>query len=612
MAATFNLPGSTQPAADPSRKSTRPPIRTCILLALSWVAFAGVMWLLDRQALNVTPDAYRGAWTLTINALVAFSAWLLLASVTRRPFTSLLLLAALQCALYIAAGMKLELLQSPLTLPDLHFLTEVNVASIQLFGSYLDLPGGPWPWLVVALAVMIGIFTLEPASVPRLGTVRLGAFAIGMALTATLYLAAWPWTAIYTEERMRPSPFNDLPGILRAGLVGSLVHSYLHARSAAPQVDEEALHRTLALLQDQGMPTASPAIPAVQQGNPAPDIVMVLSESFMDPRALHGFDSIDDPIPFVRSVINSGRGGAMHVQAYGGGTVRTEFEVVTGMPIDAFPAVTYPYRDLRQTHIPGVVSVLGGHGYSTLAVHGNSGSFWNRTNTYHAMGMERFITDIEFKQKAMQDGLWYSDESMTDFMLQALQETSQPAFVLAISIQNHGPYNRPLPLRDMAAWNDIEVPASLNEDDALVMRNYLYHLRAADRQLQRLHEELVRRGRPFVLVFFGDHLPAMDLFEELGFVDGQTPQQQPVPWILLSEGTEIDMNLPETAIPAWQLPALALQAAGIHDDYFDFITRAAELQARLPSDSSDVTVLARGIHSAANARLDGRFGTYLQ
>ncbi|NLB12961.1 MAG: hypothetical protein GX826_02920, partial [Gammaproteobacteria bacterium] len=147
--------------------------------------------------MNVTPDAYRGAWTLTINALVAFSAWLLLASVTRRPFTSLLLLAALQCALYIAAGMKLELLQSPLTLPDLHFLTEVNVASIQLFGSYLDLPGGPWPWLIVALAVMIGIFTLEPASVPRLGTVRLGAFAIGMALTATLYLAAWPWTAIY-------------------------------------------------------------------------------------------------------------------------------------------------------------------------------------------------------------------------------------------------------------------------------------------------------------------------------------------------------------------------------------------------------------------------------
>src|SRR5690606_3178163 len=106
-------------------------------------------------------------------------------------------------------------------------------------------------------------------------------------------------------------------------------------------------------------------------------------------------------------------------------------------------------------------------------------------------------------------GVWYSDASMTDLILRELDDAEDPLFVMAVSIENHGPYVTDKPVRDEAARQAVELPGVLQGNAEASLRNELYHLRNAERALSRLLEGMERRGRPCVVVFFGDHPPAL-------------------------------------------------------------------------------------------------------
>lgn len=563
------------------------------------------MWLLDRAAIGVEVRAYAGYWAFLANTLVPFCGWLILTALIRRPLVSLLLVSGLQAALYLAAAMKLKILATPLSLSDMYFVTAISPEIITLLGSYLELPGGPWPWLLGLLGLLLLIIALERPSPALRGLRRHAMLLAGLILVATLYLGSWPWPGLYSQDRLRPSPYGSLLGILHGGHIAALVFEHLENQQTTYTVDEAKLRQAL---QMAGAPAKTAASPL-----PQPDIIVVLSESFMDPRTMSGFEQVPDLIPEVRAAIHAGRGGMMRVPTYGGGTVRTEFEILTGMPVGAFPKLRYPYVELRPRRMPGLASTLASQGYRTIAIHPNASAFWNRSDTFRAMGFERFIAQPEFERSGVRDGLWYSDQSLTDMLLESLeQQDDTPSFILAISMETHGPYLPDAVIREPEARAAIMLPATLPEQFAATTRTYLYHLQNADRQFARLHRALEARKRPYVLLFFGDHLPGLELHQQITFVDGKPATAQQVPWVLLSNTGAAPPDIHLNPAFSWQMPALVLAQAGIQDPWFDFILKSSRKLNQLHDDEAKFVTLAQGVHAGALARFKDQFETYLQ
>ena len=101
-------------------------------------------------------------------------------------------------------------------------------------------------------------------------------------------------------------------------------------------------------------------------------------------------------IDAIDRLAKRGLSGNLKVPTYAGGTIRTEFEVLTGLALEFFPGVQYPYFEIADKPIPGIVRTLSQQGYRTTAIHPNSGVFWNRNQAYRQIGFDEFVSGHAF------------------------------------------------------------------------------------------------------------------------------------------------------------------------------------------------------------------------
>lgn len=588
-------PGS---APEPRAAWTR-GLGTFLFLIACACIFTLLVWRLDRQMIGVAPDAYVGWWTFA-NALPGLVAACFVLALSRRPGFSFFLVTTLQVLIYRASSIKLAVLGDPLGLQDLYFVTHLDRASFAVLSGYVE---RPWLTIVLVLAaitLLVVVWKIERPAFRLLRPTQLGLLAGSAYLLHGMAVAGQPWKGIYDAQKLRPSRFEAMPAILHGGLMSSLVYTHKRNLNTFQTYDEQALRKLVAVMPPRPKPVAA--------GAARPDIVVVLSESLFDPRILKGMEGLPDVIPNLRTAIAHGRGGTMAVPAYGGGTVRTEFEVLTGMPMAGFPAATYPYVSLVRERIPSLVSQLERHGYRTVAIHGNAGSFWNRTNTYKAIGFDEFIDEDKFPKGAERDGRYISDEAMTDLAIRELDTSRSPTFVLALSMQAHGPYED-VKTTHAKARDAVQVPHGLDGKRALELRNYLYHIGRADQQFGRLLEHLRKRARPAIVLFFGDHLPALpETFKATGFVDSTPANEQLVPWAMIR--TDMPDAGPHGQLQSWMLPGNVLELAGLGDDpYFALTVQASQLFQN--GREAEFTALEPGLQAAAVARLNGSLDAYL-
>lgn len=581
------------PAPGPQR-----PLRRGFLALGYALAFALFSWWLDRRMLGVARDAYFG-WFVLGNALPGLVFAGLLTALTRRPGVSFLVVFALQWLVYHACTMKLAILDDPIGLQDFYFVTSLNKASIAVLGSYIDHPLLLGLGALATVALVAFAWWIEKPAFRAFRTTQAALLVVSAGLIYTMVASLPPWSTWYHKGTLRPSRFESMPAILHGGLMSYLVYTHNKNMRTFQTVDAAAVRNLLAKV----------PIATTPAGNDAahPDVVVILSESLFDPTIMKGMAGLPETIPNVRAAIAEGHGGDMKVPTFGGGTIRTEFEVMTGMPMDAFPNAPFPYVTLVRDRIPGLVSELKKHGYRAIAVHGNDGSFWNRQNAYKSIGFDRFITRREFPKGAAKNGRWISDAVMTDVVLEQLAHAGGPTFVLGLSIESHGPY-ADQKTTDQAARDAVQVPPGLTPKEALELRNYLYHAHRADAQFARLLQALRARKRPTVLLFFGDHLPGLrDVFEAKGFYDGRPATRQYVPWVLLRTDRPQEKTVPHAE--SWMLPGMVLQLAGFNDDRYFALTNG--LSRRMSPESESLPpALVQGLNAAAIARIQGSFASY--
>ncbi|MBY6205415.1 LTA synthase family protein [Halomonas denitrificans] len=488
------------------------------MLALAAAVVALDPWIdavrpLPRLLLNIAP------------VLVIYLAALVL--VRRASLAALAALLPLAFIQYINA-VKLEELGQPFSIHDIG-LTAQLLADIGLFVRYSH---GAILLVVVGLVIGLALAMrrLEPPQ--RAGAWQVALLAI--ALAGAGWLLSSSAERVYEEAGFYERAWAVDGRIENVGLVAQLVAHSARRVAARPARNPRALARALEKIEGADAGDQRTGVgTVVGTGDTPPDVLVVLSESFFDPSMLAGLEDCT-ALPGWCRIRDAGLSGEMLVPTFGGNTTRTEFEILTGVPYRALAREVYPYNSVVTRPTQSIAWTFREAGYRTAVVHPHSRGFWNRDLAMPALGFERFIAADELHDRQRR-GFWISDTVLTDAVIDLGDALAAPWFLFAISMENHGPWNEERPGPGAAELDRIPVPPNLRAHEALALRQYTYHARAAVAELERLVDWMMQRDRPTLLLFFGDHLPALDeVFDRSGFDRPEPMNRQPVPWLLLS------------------------------------------------------------------------------
>lgn len=251
------------------------------------------------------------------------------------------------------------------------------------------------------------------------------------------------------------------------------------------------------------------------------DVILVLSESFCDLREMPGLTFSRNPLPRYDELRQRSNcySGSLYTNAIGGGTVRPEFEILTGLSTEVLPSGATPYEYV-DSPLEGYVSNYKDAGYRAVAMHPYDPNFYTRNSAYPCLGFDSFYSHDELY--AIQ-ALEYSsrgfptDASLETHIERLLDEAEQPTFLFAITMENHQPFS---PMSE----EDIILTVSsdrLSRENLEAVTTYVQGLYAADRMLGSLADYIDSRERPTVLIFFGDHKPTLGAnfaaYDESGF-----------------------------------------------------------------------------------------------
>ena len=259
-----------------------------------------------------------------------------------------------------------------------------------------------------------------------------------------------------------------------------------------------------------------------------PHVIVIQSEAFWDPAQL-GAELFPEGSPGdLQSICNSFpastqgcAAGYVGVPSFGGMTANTEFEFLTGIPLQFFPGVAVPYVHFIEKPMPSIVWRFRQAGYHTLGVHSSEGWFWNRDKAYPRLGFDDF-KDVRHFNNAERNQFYVTDKAMNQLLVDEIHAATTPQFIFSVTMANHGPFDdtrfqglAPVPIN----WQAVP---DLSESQHQALNTYAIGVREARIALTDLiHEFQPENSPPIIIVFYGDHLPILGanfkIYHETGF-----------------------------------------------------------------------------------------------
>lgn len=239
-----------------------------------------------------------------------------------------------------------------------------------------------------------------------------------------------------------------------------------------------------------------------------PDVIVILSESFWDPTTLKNVSFTEDPIPNYRRILAENHGGSMVSCTFGGGTVRPEFEILTGMTTSMLPSGNVPYQQYVFNNIYSYAREFKNQGYDTIGIHTYQKEFYERDRAYPLLGFDEMLGEYDLHaEQHFNSGPFLTDESLVEeIMYQLEQPHEKGVFIQGITMENHGLY---LNKFDPSEWNIDFTSDTLSEEESNLLHNYCKGVSDSDAQLGRLYEYVMKREKPTVVLWYGDHLPTL-------------------------------------------------------------------------------------------------------
>lgn len=368
---------------------------------------------------------------------------------------------------------------------------------------------------------------------PRLYLPFLGA---GRAVVAAVAFCAAIYGGLVVEQPLHAVySFRQISGVaavlIGAGLLLVLLGASVWSRlSLDPVIDLQQLGLFASLWgycraeQQTWSGYANPVfsqIPGQQITSTLPNLVVIQSESFFDPRRWYDGITPDLLRHFDALKQSSVSFGLLEVPAWGANTVRTEFVFLSGIANHLLGIHRFkPYRRVARQGLPTLPGYLKKLGYRTVCLHPYSSGFYDRKTVFPLLGFDEFI-DISRFVAADYNGQYVGDAAVGRVLCAELAKHdgpgTQPLFIFVITMENHGPLHLEQ-LRPEEQEPLLTTPLPEGADDLPV---YLRHLAQADQMLGVVKEQLTAMRHDAWLCLYGDHLPIMpQVYRQLGEPDG--------------------------------------------------------------------------------------------
>jgi len=479
-----------------------------IALRVGGIAAAVVMPLFcfaQAELINFGSRAhFRYMWesrgpVVAFDLLVLVLLYVLFALLFRRMWAAGLALWLISTALPVASYLKFQTTGDYLYPWDFQ-----QAAHLDILTDYIVTPLPP-----IYFAAIIGVFSLcvlmffGGIALPLRWPVRIPA-ALLLALACVLSLnteAKIQKTlnrfTLYIEDTALQSSNYEANGF-----IGAFVLNFLSSFSDTPADYTQA--NVAGILENC---TSAPA----GESFTAPDVILILSESFWDITQLPAAGFSRDPLANYRAIAarENAYSGKFYTTAFGGGTIRPEFEVLTGLTSDYLPGGCVPYQYIME-ETDSYASLFAGLGYRTAAIHPYLSSFYMRQSKYPLLGFDEthFVDELEALPGIEETyrGKQVSDDTFVDYLIHYLESADAPMFLFCISMEAHQPYAGKFAPEEM----DITVSCPDMDAETLDLVNqYTQCLADADAALARLTDYIDSRDRDTILVYFGDHAPTL-------------------------------------------------------------------------------------------------------
>ena len=256
-----------------------------------------------------------------------------------------------------------------------------------------------------------------------------------------------------------------------------------------------------------------------------PNILVVMNESFADMQNVFGFDMIEDNLPYFHELIQGENivSGMVHSSKFGGGTANVEYEFLTQnttafLPIGAMPYQQYISKTVRES----IVNTMNNLNYDTYGIHSWYKNGYSRGKVYNLLQFKNTAFFEDMPSLSMYTASSYPSDVSTysywyDVMNKKTEEEKNFSFVL--TMQNHLPYN--FYREDGINYLDnADIDSDVSELDV-----YLQYANASDSALKELVNFIEGYNEDTIVVFFGDHQPAIDGYAMYGSSDKYSDEE---------------------------------------------------------------------------------------
>lgn len=270
-----------------------------------------------------------------------------------------------------------------------------------------------------------------------------------------------------------------------------------------------------------------------------PNVITVMSEAYADFRKFDQLGLDTDAYDGFDEVAAEGYRGTAIVPTFASYTVRTEFELMFGLPVRSLNDPNMPQRVLLEREQPTVVRTYKDYGYDTAYVHPFLRSFYSRSRVYARFGFDQMIFDDNFTVPVNYYGTYIEDKTVFNQIEQLLEDSDKPMYVHATTMQNHQPYNQGL-------------------DPDAEFDNYLQWIGHTSESLREFTNDLKKIKEPTIVLFVGDHFPSLkgenSTYDALGMNGSNCSILYEQSFVLWSNYDQDFSRMPDEPISTFYLP----------------------------------------------------------